>query len=188
VTRSDSVLLRFPARLSDDSVLLDSYRLTDAEAHLAGEDAEMRRRFDQPRPADLVTARRAIERWIAGRAAGRPMFAYAVRDSAGTLIGGCELRMRSTGAANLSYWIFPAYRRRGFASRALNLVAAAAEGIPGLSRLELRIAPDNLASRRVARKAGFSLVGSETATGPTGTASTVDVFVKDVEGIVRASP
>lgn len=169
-------------------MLLDAYRLTDAEAHLAGEDAEMRRRFDQPRPADLDTARRAIERWIAGRAAGRPMFAYAIRDSAGTLIGGCELRMRSPGAANLSYWIFPAFRRRGFASRAVNLLAAAAERIPGLSRLELRIAPDNQASLRLARKAGFALAGSETETGPSGRASTVDVYVKDVEGTARASP
>jgi RimJ/RimL family protein N-acetyltransferase len=188
VTRSDKVLLRLPARLGDDSVLLDAHRRTDAEAHLAGEDAEMRHRFDQPGPADLVTTRRAIERWIAGRAAGGPMFAYAVRDPSGTLIGGCELRMRSHGAANLSYWIFPAFRRRGFASRAVDLLAAAAEGIAGLSRLELRIAPDNRASRGVARKAGFARVGCETETGPTGRASTVDVYVKDVEGIARASP
>src|SRR5438270_13200599 len=144
-----------PETLADGIVLLDVHRLEDAEAHLLGEDEEMRRRFDSVRPATLEETRSAVERWIAGRAEGGPMFAYALRAASGQLIGGCELRMRSASSANVSYWVFPSFRGHGHALRAVSLLSAAAERIPGLHRLEVRIAPDNESSRRVAMKAGF---------------------------------
>ena len=155
MTKTGLPLLRLPEMLTDGIILLDAHRLEDAEAHWRGEDEEMRRRFDTMRPATLDETRAAIGRWIDGRATGAPMFAYALRTLSGRLAGGCELRMRSTDSANISYWLFPAFRGRGYAGRAVALLCDAAARVAGLRRLEARIAPDNVRSRRVAEKAGF---------------------------------
>jgi RimJ/RimL family protein N-acetyltransferase len=179
-------LLFLPETLSDGVLLLDAHRLEDAEAHLAGEDEEMRRRFDAPRPATLDETRRAMARWIAGRAAGEPMFAYALRELDGRLIGGCELRMRSAESANVSYWVFARYRGRGHGLRALELLCAAAQAIPGLRRLEARIAPDNRSSRRVAEKAGFEAAGTVEEKAWTGRVSAMILYVKPL-GAARST-
>jgi RimJ/RimL family protein N-acetyltransferase len=59
----------------------------------------------------------------------------------------------------MSYWTFPAFRGRGLASRAAQLASAYAFAELGVERIELHIEVDNMASRRVARKAGFSEEG-----------------------------
>jgi RimJ/RimL family protein N-acetyltransferase len=169
-----------PETLTDGIVLLDAHRFEDAEAHLLGEDEEMRRRFNSLRPATLEETRQAVERWIAGRADGVPMFAYALREVSGQLVGGCELRMRSASSANLSYWVFPSFRGRGFALRAVNLLSAAADAIPGLRRLEVRIAPDNESSRRVAVKAGFIESGRVKEKVRTGSFSTMLLYAREI--------
>jgi RimJ/RimL family protein N-acetyltransferase len=176
----DPPLLRLPDRLGDGVVLLDAHRIEDAEAHLQGEDAEIRRRFDAERPATLEETRRAMARWIEGRAAGEPMFAYAVRLPSGQLIGGCELRMRSATGANLSYWVFPRFRGRGYALRAVALLCDAAAHIRGLERLEARIAPDNKSSRRAAEKAGFKEAGMVEEKAWTGAVSMMTLYVRPV--------
>ena len=161
--------LRLPARMADDVVLLDGHVLADAEAHLAGEDAEMLRRFEAPHAATLDQTRAAIERWIAARAAGGPMIAYAVR-AAGELVGGCELRLAGPDSVDVSYWVFPAFRGQGYARRALTLLCQAVAGLDDVSWVEVHIDPDNLASRRVAEAAGFvetGVVRDPTASGET---------------------
>jgi [ribosomal protein S5]-alanine N-acetyltransferase len=55
----------------------------------------------------------------------------------------------------VSYWTFPPFRGRGLASRAVRLVCAYAFAHLGVERIELYVETDNLASRGVARKAGF---------------------------------
>ena len=162
--------LRLPERLSDEVVLLDGHVLADAEAHLAGEDAEMLLRFEAPHAATLDQTRAAIGRWIAARAAGGPMIAYAVRDASGELVGGCELRLAAPDSADVSYWVFPAFRGRGYARRALSLLCQAAAGLEDVYWAEAHIDPDNLASRRVAERAGFvetGVVRDPTASGET---------------------
>src|SRR5207244_3980492 len=103
--------------------------------------------------------RAAMTRWIEARAAGGPIFAYALRAPSGLLMGGCELRMRSACSANLSYWLFRPFRGKGHAVRAVKLLSDAARSIEGLARLEIRISPDNASSRRVAEKSGFVEAG-----------------------------
>src|SRR5579871_4576296 len=73
--------------LSDGVIVLDAHTLADAEAHHAGEDMEMVRRFDGKEKATLEQNRGAMARWMAMRAAGGPQFAYAMRDLAGVLMG-----------------------------------------------------------------------------------------------------
>lgn len=148
-----------PPVLGDDIVRLDAFTLDDAEAHWLGEDAEMRRRFDDPdphTPKPVEQARAAMARWIDYRAAGGPQFTYAVRVADGGLAGGCELQRPEVEKAHVSWWVFPAYRRQGLAGRAARLLCRAAfESMSELRRIEAHVAHDNHASRGVALGAGF---------------------------------
>ena len=181
-------LIRLPKSLKDGTLLLNAYQVEDAEAHLEGEDEEMRRRFDAVRPATLEETRQAMRRWIEGRRTGAPMFAYAIRRRSGPLIGGCELRMRSAVSANVSYWIFPQFRRRGYALRALSLLCDAASSVGELERLEARVAPDNVASRRVLDKANFVESGTVEEIAWTGKASMMLLYVRFIVGPSRPRP
>lgn len=148
---------RKPPRLTDDVIVLDGFTLDDVDAHLAGEDEEHARRFGwYPARSTPQTVRAAVLRWRREWKSGGTTRAFATRDAAtGELVGGCELRLVERGVAHLSYWTFPAHRRRGLAGRAVRLAAQYAFTELGVERLEIHVAPDNPASRGVARRAGF---------------------------------
>ena len=150
--------MRLPDRLTDGVVVLDAPTLDDAAAHNAGEDGEMRLRFESPRPATLDEHRAAFGRWVAAREAGGPDIVYAVRGKGGVLMGGCEIRRPAADRASVSYWIYPAFRGQGLAVRALALLCEAASS-QGLTRIEAHIDADNHASRRTAEAAGFVETG-----------------------------
>ena len=65
-----------------------------------------------------------------------------------------EWRRASTG-----YWLAPRARGRGIATRAVRLLARWAFEDLGIERLQLTCGPDNLASQRVAERAGFTREG-----------------------------
>ncbi|MGA0604322.1 GNAT family N-acetyltransferase [Caulobacter sp. KR2-114] len=159
--------LDLPERLTDGVVMLDGHVGADAAAHHAGEDAEMRRRFHAPRPATLQEIRAAVQRWVDALAAPAPTRVYALRDGAGVLMGGAEARRTGASSADVSYWIYPAFRGRGLAARALALLVDAL-GQSGIATVEAHIDPDNLASRRTAERAGFEEAGLVTETEWTG--------------------
>jgi RimJ/RimL family protein N-acetyltransferase len=152
--------LPLPLALGDGVIVLDAHRVEDAEAHHAGEDEEMLRRFDSPRKSRLEEMRGAIGRWITMRAAGGPQFAYALRDLSGVLMGGCEMRRATPDCAQVSYWLFPTFRGHGYANRALALLCAEADKIEALTRVEAHIDADNLASQGVALHNGFARDGT----------------------------
>ena len=60
--------------------------------------------------------------------------------------------------AAISYAIIAAERGRGYATRATRLLAAYGLEHVGFSRIELRTDVENVASQRVAERAGFSYV------------------------------
>jgi RimJ/RimL family protein N-acetyltransferase len=64
------------------------------------------------------------------------------------------------GTGEIAYVVAPAARGRGIASTALGLFSEWAFASLGLARLQLFIRPDNLASRRVAEKAGYTYEGT----------------------------
>jgi RimJ/RimL family protein N-acetyltransferase len=74
-------------------------------------------------------------------------------------VGGCELRIRPDGGAEVSYWTHAAKRGRGHARNVLTLLAGYAASI-GVTLLEAHVAADNYASRRVAEAAGFTQAGT----------------------------
>jgi RimJ/RimL family protein N-acetyltransferase len=150
--------------LTDGVVILDAHRPEDLEAHLAGEDDETARRFGWwPERSSRESLARAYDEWAADWLKGAGRRAFAVRAAADQrLVGGCELRLQAGGAAgDVSYWTNADQRRRGFATRALVLLAGFAQSL-GVRRLESHVAPDNLASRRVSERAGFVEEGTTT--------------------------
>lgn len=61
--------------------------------------------------------------------------------------------------ASVGYWLSPAGRGRGLASRAVRLLSSWAFDELGLARLELTCGPDNFGSQGVAERCGFRLEG-----------------------------
>lgn len=75
---------------------------------------------------------------------------------------GCLWAKRTDWAAKIteiSYAVTPTARGEGYAAEAVDALAMALIRQHGLHRVELRVAPGNIASRRVAEKAGFSYEG-----------------------------
>ena len=83
-----------------------------------------------------------------------------IADAAGDLAGVVSLGPRGA-AVELAYGVAPQLRNRGIATAALGSVSGWCLEQPGVERVELRIAPANLASRRVAAKAGFECLSVE---------------------------
>jgi RimJ/RimL family protein N-acetyltransferase len=75
---------------------------------------------------------------------------------ADALLGAITVRVREGGS--VGYWLTPAARGRGLTTEALRGVAAWAHE-QGIRCLTLTAHPENLASQRVAEKAGFRRIG-----------------------------
>lgn len=146
-----------PPVLTDGVVRLSRYTLADVAAQVAGEDEETARRFGwYPEHSTPQTVRAAIQAWQEQWDTNGPIRAFAVRAVAtGALVGSAELRIQEGGIAHLSWATHAPYRGQGLAGRAARLLCAYAFEHLGIERLEAYIEVDNLASRGVARKAGF---------------------------------
>lgn len=149
-------------RLTDGTIVLNGHTLVDVEAHLAGEDEEQARRFGwYPARSTPESVRQAIERWQAEWESDGARRTFAVREArTGSLAGGCELRLQDDQIAEMSYWTFAAFRDRGFASHAVELLCRWAFAELAVERIELYVEPDNAASRAVALRAGFTEEGT----------------------------
>jgi RimJ/RimL family protein N-acetyltransferase len=102
----------------------------------------------------------------------RTTMAEAQRDSGRGLIRGIEVEGRLAGCIDLKrtdwiartteigYWTCPWARGRGVMPAAVRLLAEWVIGEQGFERVELRIAPQNVPSIRVAEKAGFVREGT----------------------------
>ena len=161
----ETVAAQYSVRMmvrTDGIVSLTLFTSSDAPVMYEGDhDLEMRKRFDCPDHfvPSLEHSRNVITRWERERAAGQ-RFPFAVREaSSGALAGGCELRPLGAKSANVSYWTYPAHRRRGVASRAVALLREPAFTEFGINRLEIVVVIDNVGSRRVALCNGFIEVG-----------------------------
>lgn len=103
--------------------------------------------------------RRDAEQWIvlSLRAwAARSEFPLGVFDADGTVIGGVGINRIdwTTRSGNLGYWIATPHSRHGHARSAARQAAELGFHTLGLQRLEIRTAPDNHPSQRVAQALG----------------------------------
>lgn len=148
--------------LSDDVVALSPLRVEDVDAHLAGED-ELLVRWLNGGPSTRAGAEayflRCEEQWAAGgslRAFGiRAGRAGGPSEPAGTIDLRFEMPGLAAGQVNVAYGLYPAWRGRGLATRAVNLVCAYAAA-EGATQAVIKVEPENTGSSAVARRAGFT--------------------------------
>jgi [ribosomal protein S5]-alanine N-acetyltransferase len=122
-----------------------------------------------PYPYAEADARAFIERsasaWAEGSAA--TFVISNVPDGAGMGTVALHLAAGDTGLAQVGYWLTREARGRGAATIAVQLVARWAFAAVGIDRLSLQTAPENVASQRVAERAGFTREGLLRAWMPT---------------------
>lgn len=163
--------------LIGETIRLQPVALDEAEEWLAGEDEEQVRWFEAPRPATLSDVVRAISEWQASWEGRGGVRHWGVRPRNGdTILGGVELRSLGDAEVNLSYLVFPPYRRRGIAVQACRLVVDYAAREMGAERVIVKMLAGNAASIAVARQLGATFVG----TGPSDAGGTFLINAIDV--------
>ena len=139
-----------PFRLDDVSLLMEIDR-----------DRDCARWFDFPEITMDESAHRAhaegvLARW-AKEAAERVAYHLAIRLDERP-IGVVALRQIADRTAGMSYAVIASERGRGYATRAAQLMAKQGLEELGYTRIELRTDYENVASQRVAERAGFTFV------------------------------
>ncbi|MFD5556589.1 GNAT family N-acetyltransferase [Streptomyces sp. NPDC127068] len=145
--------------LSDGIVTLTPLRPDDVEAHLAGEDELLVRWLNGgPGTREGVEAyvRHCREQW---NTAG-PLRAFGIRTGADEVLAGTvDLRFSGAdltpGQVNVAYGLYPSWRGRGLATRAV-LLASRYAATEGGEQAVIQVDPANPASAAVARRAGFT--------------------------------
>lgn len=148
-----------PVTLSDGIVALRVWEPEDAATVFAACQDPLSARFlPIPQPYTEVSARE----FVAVRGAdwdGDDERSFAITDAAtGEVVGAIARHQRTEQRVEFGYWLAPWARGRGFATRALRLVADWSLQ-QGFIRLELFTHPDNSSSGKVAERAGFTFEG-----------------------------
>jgi RimJ/RimL family protein N-acetyltransferase len=151
--------------LSDGTLALRPLCAADADAvfeELANDEAR-RWAFDRSEPNKAASASKAAAaplRWLVGPVADLVM----VDEASGATAGTIQLRSSGPpGVAGIGYGVLPAFRGRGYTSRALRLLAAWAFEHAELARLELGAKAGNVASQKAAFAGGFEPDGVRAA-------------------------
>ncbi len=152
-----------PPRLElSNGFVLDAWTSADAAAHRRFALDPDAARFFGWTVADAEAAPdehyRDVVRRFGREWADGTRLSLAIRERAGGAVGAVELRPRGE-EAEVSYLVDPAYRGRGLATVALDAFLDWGTSELGLRRALLTCHVDNAASRRVAERCGFSLVG-----------------------------
>jgi RimJ/RimL family protein N-acetyltransferase len=150
-----------PTLAAAGGLLLRPWATGDAEAFLdAYRDPEIQR-WHTPGPASEDQAHEWFVQYRRDWAQERG--AHWAVTGGGKVLGRIAVRGMDfyDGVAVCAYWVVPAARGAGVASRALTAVSGWALGEPGFHRLELDHSTRNTVSCRVATKAGFRLEGTK---------------------------
>ena len=141
--------------LTDGVVVLKPLARDDASEWLAGEDDEQLRWFEAPRPAELSDVEEFIsscqESW---RTMGNHRHWGIRRTDSQLLLGGVDLRAIGRDEVNLSYLVFPQYRRQGIARRASLLALEYAATAMGAKTVIIKMLPGNVSSNNLALELG----------------------------------
>jgi RimJ/RimL family protein N-acetyltransferase len=153
---------RFPDLvLRTDRLVLRPLRESDAPDVVAGaSDPVTQQWLPLPRPYTLDHARAFINRLAPGLHAIGHGVVRAIEHE-GRFAGVIDLKRTDWIArvTEMGYWAMPAARGRGVMTEATVALSRWAIQEAGFERVELRIAPENTASNRVAVKAGFTREG-----------------------------
>jgi RimJ/RimL family protein N-acetyltransferase len=143
--------------LRDEELLLRPLTEEDVPAVVAAcQDPDLAR-FIPGFPSPYTESHARI--WIESRPDLETARTFLIVDATrGALYGAIEVRLGELGS--IGYWIAAEARGRGIATRATRLLAKWAVTEGGVERLELTTHPANVASQRVAEKAGFTREGT----------------------------
>lgn len=147
---TDGVVTLRPVRPGDEDALLDER--SDREARRW---ATSTRLWTAPDVRAYVASAPAV--WLAGTEARFAVVDSATATCAGSL--GLRITVPAFRIAELGYGLRPGWRGRGLTTRAVRLAADWAFTTAGLARLEIGAAVGNVASQRVAERAGFRREG-----------------------------
>ena len=145
--------------LRGERVVLRPWRLEDVPAVTAAcQDAEIARWLAfVPQPYTEEDARFYIQGCLEARKDRTP---FAITDAeTGEVIGSIDMRINRLQTGHIGYWLAAEARGRGLTTAALRALSRWAIEELGLGRVELVTDPDNIASQRVAEKAGFQREG-----------------------------
>jgi RimJ/RimL family protein N-acetyltransferase len=152
--------------LSDGVIELTVFRLDDIEAHMEGEDEESIRWLTDGRRSTVETTTAWVQRHLEWWNTGGPRRLLAIREKrTASLAGMVEANLDNAwcgfppGVVNLSYQVYPWARGRGYATRAVELVCRLLPSFDHVAIAAIRVQGGNIASRRVAEKAGFGDCG-----------------------------
>jgi RimJ/RimL family protein N-acetyltransferase len=147
-------------RLTDGVIVVRGLRESDIPAILAAcRDPEIPRWTRVPSPYTREDAERFLAISAADARAGAGV-ALAVADLDDRLIGTVGLmNLDGAGYGEIGYWTAAAARGRGATTRAVVLLRDWAHAALGLTTIDVLPHRDNLASQRVAERAGFTDTG-----------------------------
>lgn len=136
-----------PVRTQDADVVLESVRETIGP--LSRWMTWCHAGYSHADAAGWIDASRAA--WVAGEA-----YEFDVFERSGRHVGSAGLNQfdRANNAANLGYWVRQSSQRQGFAVEAVRRLARFAFEVAMFQRVEIVAADGNVASRRVAERAG----------------------------------
>jgi RimJ/RimL family protein N-acetyltransferase len=146
--------------LTDGVVLIRPLAVSDAEVHFAGEDDEIVHWLTGGR-STLDSNRAFIADSLRMWQDDGPQFVFGIRLAGSDhLVGTVDARTVETylgpGQVNIAYAVYPPWRGRGLATRAVRLIAEFLRTRPGAREALIQVDPDNLRSAAVARAAGFT--------------------------------
>lgn len=112
--------------------------------------------------ATVARERATLHHSLSGELADkRPIRSFGVFDCASEkLIGSIEANLAYRlvpGQVNISYGVFPGWRRKGIARRALEVMGSYLKHATDVRQMVLRIECANEASRRMAERCGFRI-------------------------------
>jgi [ribosomal protein S5]-alanine N-acetyltransferase len=141
----DGVAALRPWLLADAQAVADAFRDPDIQ------------RWHVRRADSVDEARQWISSWQAGWAEESQLNWALVDHATDVLLGRLSLKAVDLhdGSAGLAYWMVPASRGRGLCSQAVIALCQWAFNKAGFHRIEVEHSVANLASCRVAAKAGF---------------------------------
>jgi RimJ/RimL family protein N-acetyltransferase len=155
--------------LSDELVSLRPWTIDDVPAIAAACDEEVIARWIHqiPSPYEERDAREFVQATQAAWRDGNGAFFAVVEHEGIRLAGAIAIHVTSEEAATVEvgYWAAASARGRGLTTRALRLISKWALAEAGAARVQLRADVLNVASLRVAEKAGYAREGTLRAAG-----------------------
>ena len=151
-----------PVLAAAGGLVLRPWEPSDAAVFLAAYRDPGIQRWHTRRPASEDQVRQWFDRYREDWARERGAH-WAVTRGGAEVLGRLAVRGfdLDDGAANCAYWVLPAARGAGVASRALTAASGWALGAAGFHRLELDHSTGNEISCRVATRSGFVLEGTK---------------------------